>query len=330
MVRSTNWVGDAVMTTPAMGNIRAAFPDAEIVVVANPLVSELFSFHPYCDRVIVFDKKGPHKGFAGLWKFSCELRQENFDLAILLQNAIEAALMATLAGIPRRAGYRTDARRLLLSHGVPVGPIEKKMHHTDYYQKMLQRLGIQGGDANLRLACTEEELDWAQEILGAGDWVAINPGAAYGSAKRWFPDRFAETADGLVAEYGVNIVLTGGPGEKEIGQDIAAAMSSKPLNLIGQTSVRQLMAVLASVRLLVSNDSGPMHVGAAFGVPIVAVFGPTDHTTTSPKADICRIIRKATDCAPCLLRQCPTDHRCMKAITAADVLVGVRDLLGDR
>lgn len=160
--------------------------------------------------------------------------------------------------------------------------------------------------------------------------MAINPGAAYGSAKRWFPERFAETADALAAEYGVNIVLTGGPGEKEIGQDIASAMSSKPLNLIGQTSVRQLMAVLASVRLLVSNDSGPMHVGAAFGVPIVAVFGPTDHTTTSPKADICRIIRKATDCAPCLLRQCPTDHRCMKAITAKDVLAGARDLLGDR
>lgn len=330
MVRSTNWVGDAVMTTPAMGALRAAFPDAEIVVVANPLVSELFSSHPYCDRVIVFNKKGPHKGFAGLWKFSRELRQEGFDLAVLLQNAIEAALMAKLAGIPRRAGYRTDARRLLLSHGVPVGPAEKALHHTDYYQLMLQRLGIQGGDGNLCLACTKNELDWAQQTLGDGDWVAINPGAAYGSAKRWFPERFAETADALAAEYGVNIVLTGGPGEREIGRDIAAAMSANPLNLIGQTSVRQLMAVLASVRLLVSNDSGPMHVGAAFGVPIVAVFGPTDHTTTSPKADICRIIRKPTDCAPCLLRQCPTDHRCMKAITAADVLAGARDLLGDR
>jgi heptosyltransferase-2 len=330
MVRSTNWVGDAVMTTPAMGTLRSAFPEAEIVVVANPLVSELFSYHPYCDRVIVYDKNGPHKGLAGLWRFSRELGRERFDLAVLLQNAIEAALMASLAGIPRRAGYRTDARRLLLSHGVPVGQTEKQLHHTDYYQQMLQQLGMEGGDGNLHLSCTKEELDWAQKTLGAGDWVAINPGAAYGAAKRWFPERFAETADGLAAEYGVNIVLTGGPGEKEIGQDIAAAMSAKPLNLIGQTSVRQLMAVLASVRLLVSNDSGPMHVGAAFGVPIVAVFGPTDHTTTSPKADSCRIIRKATDCAPCLLRQCPTDHRCMKAITATDVLAGARDLLGER
>jgi len=105
-------------------------------------------------------------------------------------------------------------------------------------------------------------------------------------------------------------------------------MKTEPLNLIGQTSVRQLMAVLASVRLLVSNDSGPMHVGAAFNIPIVAVFGPTDHTTTSPLADTCRIVRKETDCAPCLLRQCPTDHRCMKAITAEDVLQAARELLG--
>jgi heptosyltransferase-2 len=182
----------------------------------------------------------------------------------------------------------------------------------------------------LRLECREEELAWARRELGPGDWVAVNPGAAYGSAKRWFPERFAETADRLVAEYGVKIVLTGGPGEKEIGNDIAAAMAAEPLNLIGRTSVRQLMAVLASVRLLVSNDSGPMHVGAAFGVPIVAVFGPTDHTTTSPLADNCRIVRKDVGCAPCLLRQCPTDHRCMKSITAEDVLSAARELLGER
>jgi heptosyltransferase-2 len=330
MVRSTNWVGDAVMTTPAMGALRAAFPSAEIVVVANPLVGELFRHHPYCDRVMVFDKKGPHRGFRGLWRFSRELHRERFELAVLFQNAIEAALMAFLAGVPCRAGYRTDGRRFLLNCGVPVGKSERKLHHTDYYLQMLDRFGIRGGDGCLRLECTEEELAWARQQLGPGDWVAVNPGAAYGSAKRWFPERFAETADRLVEEYGVKIVLTGGPGEKEIGRDIAAAMSAEPLNLIGRTSVRQLMAVLSGVRLLVSNDSGPMHVGAAFGVPIVAVFGPTDHTTTSPKADICRIVRKETDCAPCLLRQCPTDHRCMKAITAADVLAAARDLLGER
>jgi heptosyltransferase-2 len=329
MVRSTNWVGDAVMTTPAMGALRAAFPEAEIVVVANPLVAELFRQHPYCNRVLVYDSKGPHEGFRGLWRFSRVLRREEFDLAVLLQNAIEAALMAFLAGIPRRAGYRRDARGPLLTHGVPFGKAELLLHHTDYYLQMLDRIGISGGDGRLCLECSEDELAWAREELGSGTWVAVNPGAAYGSAKRWFPERFAETANRLVEEYGVKIVLTGGPGEKEIGNDIAGAMSSEPLNLIGRTNIRQLMALLSGVRLMITNDSGPMHVGAAFGVPIVAVFGPTDHTTTSPLADNCRIVRKDADCSPCLLRQCPTDHRCMKAIGAEDVLLAARELLGE-
>jgi heptosyltransferase-2 len=314
------------MTTPAMGAIRAAFPQAEIVVAANPLVAELFRHHPYCDRVLVFDKQAAHRGVRGLWRFAAELRRERFDAAILLQNAVEAAVLAAAAGIPRRVGYRTDGRGLLLTHGVPVGATERRLHHTRYYLEMLRALGIGGGDGSLRLECTAGELAWARQQLGPGAHVAINPGAAYGSAKRWLPERFAAVADRLADEYGVRILLTGGPGEVEIGRDIAAAMRSPALNLVGKTSVRQMMALLSLCRLMVTNDSGPMHVAAAFGVPIVAVFGPTDHTTTSPLADTCRIIRKEADCAPCLLRQCPTDHRCMTAITAGDVLEGARAL----
>jgi heptosyltransferase II len=326
LVRATNWIGDAVMTTPAMGALRSSFPAAEIVVVGNPLVAELFRHHPYCDRVLVFDKKGEHQGVRGLLRFCRILRRERFDLAILLQNAVEAAVMAFLARIPRRAGYATDGRALLLTHPVRVGAAERRLHHTRYYLEMLEALEIRGGDGALRLACTDDELAGARELLGEGIPVVINPGAAYGSAKRWYPERFSDVGNRLAAEYGARIVLTGGPGETEIGRDIAASMSVPPLNLIGKTSVRELMAVLSLCRLVVTNDSGPMHVAAAFGVPIVAVFGPTDHTTTSPLAENCRIIRKEVDCAPCLLRQCPTDHRCMEAISADDVLAGVREL----
>lgn len=329
MVRSTNWVGDAVMTTPAMADLRDAFPDAEIVVVANPLVAQLFTFHPCCDRVLVYEKKGAHKGVAGLWRFSRQLRRERFDLAVLLQNAIEAAIMAFAAGIPRRAGYRTDARGPLLTHGVKIGPEQKRLHHTEYYRHMLRHICQGEGDGRLLLACSEDEKRWAQATLGDGSWVAINPGAAYGSAKRWLPERFASVADNLAEEYGLQVVLTGGPGEREIGRDIETAMRVPALNLIGETSVRQLMAVLAGCRLMITNDSGPMHVAAAFDVPIVAVFGPTDHTTTSPWSRNCRIVRKPTDCAPCLRRQCPTDHRCMRAILPEDVLSAARQLLGD-
>ena len=319
------------MTTPAMGALRSSFPAAEIVVVANPLVADLFRHHPYCDRVLVFDKKNAHRGLGGMLRFVAELRREHFDLAILLQNAVEAAVLAFLAGIPRRAGYRTDGRGLLLTHDVPVGAAERRLHHTDYYLAMLKALGIEGGDGCLRLACTGEEMAWAGTTLGAGSFVAVNPGAAYGSAKRWIPERFAAVADRLAEEFGLQVVLTGGPGEAEIARDIAAAMKCAPLNLIGRTTVRQMMAVLSLCRLMVTNDSGPMHVAAAFGVPIVAVFGPTDHTTTSPLAETCRIVRREVDCAPCLLRQCPTDHRCMEAISVEDVLRAARALLeGER
>ncbi len=330
MVRAVNWIGDAVMSTPALAAVRTAFPRAEITVVANPLVAELFRHHPDCDRVLVFDKQSGHAGLAGFLRFCRLLRRENFEMAILLQNAFEAALMAWLAGVPQRAGYRTDHRGLLLTHGVAAVDRKHGMHHVAYYLHGLQQLGITGGDGSLRLAVTDAEQAWARATLGAGHWMAINPGASYGAAKRWLPERFAAVADGLAARYGVGIVLTGGPGEQEIGRDIEAAMQVVPRNLIGKTAVREMMALLARCELVISNDSGPMHVAAALGTPVVAVFGPTDHTTTSPAGQTCRIVRQPVECAPCMLRECPIDHRCMTGITAEQVLAAAAALLGDR
>ena len=327
LIRSTNWIGDAVMTTPAMAAVRAAFSQSEIVVAANPLVAELFSPHPLCDRVKVFDKKRAHRGLPGLLRFAGELRREGFDLAVLFQNAVEAALLAYLAGIPVRAGYRTDCRGVFLTHGVPVGPEARALHHTAYYTKMLEALGVHGGDGRLRLFCTPEEESWANDVLGDGFWVAVNPGATYGSAKRWFPGRFAEVARALMQDPGARILLVGGPQEAPIGHEIEAAVQARVLNMIGKTTVRQLMALLSRCRLLITNDSGPMHVAAALGVPVVALFGPTDHTTTSPLTDSWRMVRKPVDCSPCLKRVCPTDHRCMESITAQDALSAVRNLM---
>lgn len=327
MVRMPNWIGDAVMAIPALMAIRQRFPAAELTVVANPLVAELFVCHPGCDRVIRFDKRAA-PGLAGLWRFSRQLRGERFELAFLLQNALAAAAMALFAGIPRRAGYRTDGRGLLLTDGVPA--VEKKhgLHHVDYYLQMLETLGIAAAGRQPRLALTAAEEARAEELLGPGDWLAINPGASYGAAKRWLPERFAEVADALAGEFGLRVVLTGGPGEREIGADIEQGMHTRPVNLIGTTAVRELLAVLARCRLVVTNDSGPMHVAAAFGVPLVAVFGPTDHTTTSPVGEHFRIVRSPADCAPCMLRECPTDHRCMTGVSAGQVIAAARELLG--
>lgn len=327
LIRSTNWIGDAVMTTPAMGAVRATFPHAEITVVGPPAVAELFSSHPHCDRVMVFDKRGESRGLRGLWRFSRRLAHEGFDLAILFQNAIEAAILARFAGIPIRLGYRTDGRGFLLTHGVSLGQAEKRLHHTAYYLDLLSLSGIRGGDGRLRLECTDAEREWARRLLsGQKVWIGINPGAAYGSAKRWLPERFAEVADQLARDTGGGILITGGPGETDICGEIERSLDAPCLNLAGKTTVRQLMAVISRCGLLVTNDSGPMHVAAALDVPIVALFGSTDPTTTSPLGDKVRIVRKPVPCAPCLKRTCPTDHACMEGIMASDVLEAVRSL----
>ena len=327
LVRLPNWIGDAVMSTPALGTVRAFFPGAEITVAAPPAVAELFRSHPYCDRIVALGQGGAFPDLARWWAAARALRRQRFDLAILFQNAISAGILATLARCRLRIGYATDGRGFLLTHGAPAPDRSRRLHQVHYYLEMLKQFGIGSGPPALKLECTAEERDWARSRLGQGPWAAINPGAAYGEAKRWFPERFAEVADGLAREFGSRILLTGGPGEIRIGSEIEAAMNARPLNLIGKTTVRQLMALLSQCCLMITNDSGPMHIAAAFGVPIVAIFGPTDHLTTSPWSDRAEIVREDFPCAPCLKRKCPIDHRCMKAVTAEKVLERARLLL---
>jgi heptosyltransferase II len=325
LIRSTNWIGDAVMTTPAIGAIRGTFPNAHITILATPLVAELFSPHDRIDEIMVYDKKEQHAGLAGRMRLARELRVRHFDMAILMQNAFDAALITWLARIPVRMGYRTDGRGFLLTHGCPLSMETKRLHHVNYYLDMLARFGIVTKEKTLTLMVTDEEERKATRLLHeagieAGDClIGINPGATYGSAKRWYPERFAAVADELCKKWGAMSVITGGPAERDIADEIAVSSKFNCLNLAGRTSVRELMAMIKRCDFFITNDSGPMHIAAAFGVPLVAIFGPTDHCTTSPFSDRAVVVRKDAECAPCLLRECPTDHRCMKEITAADV-----------
>lgn len=329
VIRSANWIGDAVMTLPAMMAVRETFPKAHIAVVANPLVAQLLENHPGCDEIIVYNKRGEHAGVRGLLRFAAELRRRRFDCAILFQYAIEAAIMAFLARIPRRIGFTTDNRRLFLTHPVPFGEAEKTLHQTDAFLRIVNHHGMTAHEKVQALALSESERDWVKAQLPEGPVVTINPGAAYGSAKRWYPERFAAVGDYLAQHHGMNIVLIGGPGEVEIGADIAAAMQAPVHNFVGKTSIRQMMSLIDAASLMVTNDSGPMHVAAGFNVPIVAIFGSTDHTTTSPYADRYRIVRHDVECSPCLLRECPIDHRCMDRVTVDDVVAAVKAFLED-
>jgi len=334
LVRATNWLGDAVMTTPALAAVREGLPDARIALLAKPLVAELFRHHPDVDEVIVYERPGRHEGALGRLRLGAELRRRRFDGALLLQNAFDAALIAFLGRIPERAGYPTDARRFLLTLPVPMPPGIFERHDVEYYLCLLDGLGIPRPEpAVLKLAVTGEEREaMATRLASLGiergaPIVTINPGATYGSAKRWYPDRFAAVADALSAEWGAAVVIVGSTAEAPLSGEIEAATRTPPVNLAGKTTVRELMALLSLSSFLVTNDSGPMHIGAALGVPLVAIFGPTDWRRTSPWSGRAKVVRVEVDCSPCRLRVCDRGHECMLGVTPGMVLDAARQLL---
>jgi len=334
LVRATNWLGDAVMTTPALAGLRGAFPGARIVLLARPLVAELFRHHSDVDEVMVYERPGRHEGVLGRLRLAGELRRRRFDGALLLQNAFDAALIAFLGRIRERAGYPTDGRRILLTLPVPLTPGILERHEVEYYLCLLDGLGIpRPVPASLKLSVTEEEKEaMATRLASLGidrgaPIVAINPGATYGSAKRWYPDRFAAVADALSEEWGAAVVVVGSPAEAPLAGEIEVTARRGVANLAGKTTVRELMAVLSLSSFLVTNDSGPMHIGAALGVPLVAIFGPTDWRRTSPWTSLAKVVRVEIDCSPCRLRVCDRGHECMLGVTPEMVVDAARQLL---
>ncbi len=334
LVRATNWLGDAVMTTPALAGVREGFPDARIVLLARPLVAELFLHHPDVDEVVVYELPGRHEGMFGRLRLAAELRRRRFDGALLLQNAFDAALIAFLARIPERAGYPTDMRRFLLTMPVPLTPSLFEKHEVEYYLGLLDGLGIpRPVPGSLKLVVTEEEKNaMARRLASLGiargaPILAINPGATYGSAKRWYPERFAAVADTLSTEWGAAVVVVGSTAEAPLAGEIVTAARKPPVNLAGRTTVRELMAVLSLSSILVTNDSGPMHIGAALGIPLVAIFGPTDWRRTSPWSLRAKVVRVEIDCSPCKRRTCDRGHECMLGVTPAMVIAAAKELL---
>lgn len=332
LVRAVNWIGDAVMTTPALAALRATFPRAEITLLANPLVGQLLQGHPALDRIMLFDRTLQHRGLLGRLRLARQVAAERFDLAVVLPNSFDSALIPWLARIPVRIGKASDGRSLLLSHRFHEQSPSAERHEVQYYCELLGAFGITAEQSLPMLAVTTQEEQEAATLLAehgisATEMVlGINAGASFGSAKRWYPERFAAVAQRLAASWGARVVLFGGPDEQEIVALIERELAGNCLNLAGKTTVRQLMALIKRCNFFVTNDSGPMHIAAAFGVPLAAIFGPTDHSGTAPCSERAVIIRQDQPCAPCKLRACPTDHRCMTAVTVDDVVHGAEQL----
>jgi len=329
MIRATNWVGDAIMALPALRAVRKRYPEAEVSIVARPYVAEIYRDQKIADALIPYDPNGAHRGWSGREKLAAEIRARKFDVALLLQNAFDAAWLAWRAQIPQRIGYARDGRSFLLTKAVPVPkPGEIPKHEKFYYLELLRRAGWLEriyADAHIALEVPEEARQRAQQTLrNAGARpnalrVAVGAGASYGSAKCWPPDRFAKALNAFVARHDTDVILFGTPGETPVTDAIAAELRFPGINLTGKTSIGELPALLSQCHLFLGNDSGAMHVAAAVGLPVVAIFGPTDPEGTTPVTPRATIVQQKPYCSPCFLRRCPTDHRCMTAVTPAMV-----------
>lgn len=341
MVRAPNWVGDAVMAVPALRELRRIFADSKITLVARPWVAGLFDGEGLADALIsVGDARGVFQKTREFIRQARRLKRERFDLAVLLQNAAGAALAARAAGVKKIAGYPTDGRRALLSIVIPFEPNYKTLHQVRYYlniaselERMLtgtSRVEIETAQPSLHI--NTEDKTRACELLepfgikAGARIVAINPGATNSRAKRWLPERFAAVADQLVERDGFQAIIIGAAGDIEAAREVARLMRSPAAMLAGRTNIAQLKAVLACSQLVVSNDTGAAHVSAALGVPTVVVFGPTEHVSTRPLSKLAMVVRHDVECSPCMLRDCPIDHRCMARVEVDDVYRAARRL----
>ncbi len=336
LVRATNWVGDAVMSVPALRAIRERFPRARVSVLARPWVADIYARESWCDQLIPYTAERGARDWAGKWHAASALRREKFDCAILLQNAFEAALVVWMARIPVRIGYDRDARGVLLTNAVLVPkPGDTPPHQRYYYLELLRRAGIIERLPHVEAIRLEGVPDAAQ--VGRprlyGCVVGVSPGAAYGTAKRWLPERFAETAVRLGSEFAGGVAVFGSRDERPLCEQVAQAIRAsgvQAINFAGATTLREFIEMVAACRVFVTNDSGAMHIASALGVPTIAVFGATDHVATGPTGELARIVREPVFCSPCLLRECPIDHRCMTAVTTDRVVCEALSIVGER
>jgi heptosyltransferase-2 len=328
LVRGVNWVGDAVMTLPALRAIRKAYPTAHISLLIKPAIAPLFEQNPDIDEIIFYEDR--HRGMFGRLRLAFRLRKKRFTKAILLQNAFDAALIVFLAGIRERIGYDRDGRKFLLTKAVSPQNGDRRNHHIHYYLNLLKAVGIDAEYSEPRLRLTIEERMAARKVVSelTGPILGINPGAAFGLSKRWLPDRFAEVAGWFIKETRGSVIIFGGSYETAIAERIFRQLPMNKMFLAGRTSLRELVAFISECDVFLTNDSGPMHIAYATGTPLVAIFGSTSPELTGPVGNGHAVIRTELDCSPCFSRTCDKDYiRCMFGVTSEEVYDNVRRLL---
>lgn len=324
------------MAMPALEALKENLPGSAVHVLAKPWVAPLFVNHPAVDTVIPYRKEGSQpRALLQVLGTALQLRRWRFDLAVLFQNAFEAALLAWLAAIPVRLGYDTDGRRLLLSHPVPR-PRAKYGHQVEYYLGILRGVNWRADSRDPRVhlnsngTCNARSLLLSHGLREEDFLLGLAPGATYGPAKRWPPERFAAVADMAAGKWDAKAVVLGSAGERGIGDEVARAMKGSAVNLCGETGLDEAAAVIGRCRVFLSNDSGLMHLAAALDVPTVAVFGSTDPVATGPRGRKARMVNHPLDCSPCLKPDCADGCRCLRSIEPMEVWRELESLVGGK
>jgi heptosyltransferase II len=338
LVRGTNWIGDSVITLPALRELRRIFPSAKISLLIKPWVSGIFEDADFLDEVIVYDRERK-----GLWATMSELRARRFDLAVLFQNAFEAAVLSFGARASLRMGFPTEYRGFMLTHSLSLTPQILALHQIYYYlhivsqveERLTGRSLVDFEKFDYRLPVRASRKEAMRERLASMGvdtgkrLVALNPGATNSRAKRWPAERFGALGDMLV-DMGAEVLFVGAASELGITRAAAGVMRREARELTGKTSLSETIALLSICDLVISNDTGPGYMAAALEKPTLTIFGPTDDRMICPFGANAEMIRNKVDCSPCMLRDCPIDHRCMTGIGVEMVMARVKNILEAR
>ena len=325
LIRSSNWLGDAVMSVPAVQTIKTGRPDAQITIAVPSKIAPMWKLIPEVDAILPFANNSLISAVRSIQ------RQPEFDVAILFPNSLRVALEVWLAGVPRRVGFRGHSRSWLLNQFIPESRRPRALQHqSNRYLQIAQEIGAGVADKERRVSTAGafgNRSSFFPVSTGAPLKIGLCPAAEYGPAKRWPPERFAEVAATVAAQSAVQWIFFGTKKDVMIGEQIAKALDGSCVNRIGQTTFEQLIGELRECRLLLTNDTGTMHLAALLGVQTVAIFGSTEPRLTGPLGDCHIILRHHVECSPCFLRECPIDFRCMKAVRIREVADAVLSIL---
>ncbi|MGD9344267.1 MAG: lipopolysaccharide heptosyltransferase II [Candidatus Aminicenantes bacterium] len=330
VIRAPNWIGDAILSLPALASVQKSFPDAEIWVAAPEWTKEIFLSLDFVEGTIPLSDRN---GYKNIRSDAHELKKQSFDIGILFTNSFGSALLFSLAKIPERWGYARDGRHLLLTKRVGISALESPKHHIQYYLSLISGLGLETERPQLDFPLSNDTRVRAEGLFRSLSLdrnkpvIILGPGASYGPAKRWPASFFSRLATELQRKHDAEILIIGSATDHEIAAAIIAPMSKKPIDLTGKTTLPQLAGSISLSDLFITNDSGPMHLANALKVPVVAIFGPTDPRITGPYQSPSKVLKGQVPCWPCSYRECPFEHQCMTQISPERVIEECQDFL---